>query len=559
MCELKSKFTACLWLLLVATIFLVASPHKASAAINSQINFQGKLTNPDGTNVADANYSIVFSIYAVASGGSSVWTETQSTVAVGDGIFQVALGSVTPLPGSVDFNSSALFLGVKVGADAEMTPRVNFTASPYSFNSSMLGGLTSSNFVQMAQGVQTDSSTTNPSVGINKTGATAKIMDLQRSGASVLSVNNDGSVLFKNQANSAAGLQVQTSGSIVLLTVDTSANEVIIGSGTTDTTTVLLQLDSFSTYADAGACTTTNNQGGLYYNTASNAIRACVNGAWEDLVSTAGLGMQLFGVVPDTGINPGDLAAVTGNQNGPCKVSVGANTATVSWTACVAYSGGRKVIVTAGTAATTNGVATNFQHLCLTGASGQPALSTTGAETANLATVSLPSMAAPILCLADIRFAGANNTITQVYDTRTYTTSEKIGVSLNSAIGIGTLAVFTNAKGVVVSTVTANTNNIAGVVVAGTGAASTNTVNAIIATSGPAAVKAITGANTVNAYIFTSATAGYAGTVTTKPTEGTATIYNILGNARTAWTGATACAANNDACAGSILTYIDKR
>jgi hypothetical protein len=80
-----------------------------------------------------------------------------------------------------------------------------------------------------------------------------------------------------------------------------------------------------------------------------------------------------------------------------------------------------------------------------------------------------------------------------------------------------------------------------------------------MATGGPAAVKAITGTDTVNSYIFTSATAGYALTANAKPAEGTGTIYNVLGNARTAWTGATACAANADNCAGSVVTLIDKR
>jgi hypothetical protein len=132
----------------VFTSLLSFSPH-ADAAINQQINFQGKLTNPNGTNVANGNYSIVFSLYTVPSAGTAVWTETQSSVAVTDGVFQVALGSSTALPGSVDFNNSSLYLGVKVGADAEMNPRVRFTAAPYAFNSDRLNGLQSSAFGQL--------------------------------------------------------------------------------------------------------------------------------------------------------------------------------------------------------------------------------------------------------------------------------------------------------------------------------------------------------------------------------------------------------------------------
>jgi len=558
MTETKVKRILLAALLAVSSfIALFAMPVHTSAAINPQINFQGKLTNTDGTNVTNGTYSIVFSIYTVSSGGSNVWTETQPSVSVTDGIFQVSLGSVTALPGSVDFNSNSLFLGVKVGADLEMTPRIQFTASPYAFNANQVGGLTSSQFVQLAQSVQTDSSTTNASIGINKTGITAKVMDLQRNGATVFSVGNDGATFIKSQTDSATAFQVQSTGSIAIFGVDTNSKAVDIGSNITDTTQVLLQLDSFDTFADTATCGTTTNQGGLYYNTQTNAVRGCINGGWEDMVSTASLGLQLFGVVPDSGLAPGDIYGITAATNGPCKVSVGATTTTVSWKGCTAFSGGRKVIVAAGTATTTNGVANNFQHLCLTGASGQPALSTAGAEAANLATVSFPSATAPILCLADIKFTGANNTITQVYDTRTYTTSDKTFVALNSAIGIGTIVVYSATKGVVASVAVANSNNIAGVIVATTGAASTTTINAIMATGGPAAVKATIGV--LNAYIFTGATAGYAAPTALKPTESTSTIYNVLGNVRTAWTGGTACAINADACAGSVMTDIDKR
>lgn len=149
--------------ILLAALLAVASflavffvPTHTDAAINSQINFQGKLTNPDGTNVTDGTYAIVFSMYTGATGGTAVWTETQSSVPITNGIFQVNLGSVTSLPGSVDFSSGNIYLGVKVGSDAEMTPRILFTASPYAFNAStadnatQLGGIASGGYVQLS-------------------------------------------------------------------------------------------------------------------------------------------------------------------------------------------------------------------------------------------------------------------------------------------------------------------------------------------------------------------------------------------------------------------------
>ncbi|MEO6761592.1 MAG: hypothetical protein ABI220_04435 [Candidatus Saccharimonadales bacterium] len=181
-------------LLVAGSFFMLLNSPKASAAINPQINFQGKLTNPDGTNVTDGTYSITFNIYSVASGGSSLWTETQTSVSVSSGIFQVALGSVNAtLATAVDFSTSPLYLGVKVGSDPEMTPRIQFTAAPYAFNANELNGLSSNNFVQFANGIQADAST-NSSIAINKTAASGNILQLQKNGSNVFSITNSGTI-----------------------------------------------------------------------------------------------------------------------------------------------------------------------------------------------------------------------------------------------------------------------------------------------------------------------------------------------------------------------------
>src|SRR5204863_6353925 len=119
--------------------------------------FQGKMTGADGLNVPDGTYTFVFKLYTVSSGGSAAWTETDS-LAVHDGIFQVNLGANTSLPGSVDFNTDNIFLGITFNSDpdGEMTPRVQLTASPYAFNADKLDGLDSSALVQLSpSGTQT--------------------------------------------------------------------------------------------------------------------------------------------------------------------------------------------------------------------------------------------------------------------------------------------------------------------------------------------------------------------------------------------------------------------
>ncbi len=121
-------FAVCI--LLSLTFATVQSVYSA-VGIRETINFQGKLVNSAGLNVADGSYSVVFSLYTVSSGGTNIWQETQNVSTV-DGLFRVELGSVSSLS-SVNFNNDSLYLGIKVGADAEMTPRVRYTATPYAF------------------------------------------------------------------------------------------------------------------------------------------------------------------------------------------------------------------------------------------------------------------------------------------------------------------------------------------------------------------------------------------------------------------------------------------
>ena len=210
-----------------------AVPFHTEAAINPQINFQGKLANPDGTNVTNGTYSIVFSIYSVASGGTAVWTETQPSVTVADGIFQVSLGSVTTLPGSVDFNSNSLYLGVKVGADAEMTPRIQFTSTPYAFNSDKLGGIASTGFVQLSPGAQQTGN-------INVSGSVSAGSSLAFTAASAASIQSASSQSLNITGNAASTFSTSAG----QLTLQSGSGTISLGTTTTLTSTNGLTVSS---------------------------------------------------------------------------------------------------------------------------------------------------------------------------------------------------------------------------------------------------------------------------------------------------------------------------
>jgi hypothetical protein len=93
------------------------------------VNYQGVLKDSGG-NPLTGTYSITFSLYSVSSGGTALWTETQGSVSVSNGLFSVLLGSVTPLTPS-EFSGTNRWLGVTVGGDPEMTPRQRIASVPF--------------------------------------------------------------------------------------------------------------------------------------------------------------------------------------------------------------------------------------------------------------------------------------------------------------------------------------------------------------------------------------------------------------------------------------------
>ncbi len=127
----------------------------ADAAINQQINYQGKLTDNAGVAVADGLYNIEFKLYVNNSTTTPVWTETDTganKVQVTNGLFSVMLGSTTAFTG-VDFNQT-LYLGVNIGGtgapsyDGEMSPRKKLGAVPAAIQSQYLNGLSSDQFLR---------------------------------------------------------------------------------------------------------------------------------------------------------------------------------------------------------------------------------------------------------------------------------------------------------------------------------------------------------------------------------------------------------------------------
>lgn len=212
---------------LITTLFFGVVVHAAPGG-NKTLSYQGRLSYANGGAVADGHYNIQFKIYeggagAAANnpGGSLEWEEAYVNnggtggVDVKGGYFSVNLGSINPFGNNVNWDDDTLWISMNVagssvsctsfgtapcGGDGEMLPMKRITATPYALNAGQLGGKTADNFVQLAQGVQTDVSSNTSSIHINKTGS-GNLIQLQNTGDDAFTITNNGDVTLGNNSD----------------------------------------------------------------------------------------------------------------------------------------------------------------------------------------------------------------------------------------------------------------------------------------------------------------------------------------------------------------------
>jgi len=297
----KLSLTFAIALTMLGGFFATQNNALAAVGINKQINFQGKVTNSDGTNVATGSYNFNFRIYTVSSGGAAIWSELSKSLTVTDGIFQTNLGDATALPGSVDFYSDNIYLGIEFNSNGEMNPRVQFTAAPYAFNFDTLDGKDwatpgAIGTTTAAAGTFTNISTTTGgvSIGAGQTygGAGAVTVSSTTNGLTLDSGNNTLTIASSDTALNASGVATLTlaantkitnaSGNMNFEAAGTGTGNVQIGDGgTTSATPDLLVLDT-------GSAEPTGSVGAMYYSTALNKFRCYQVSAWTDCIGVSG-------------------------------------------------------------------------------------------------------------------------------------------------------------------------------------------------------------------------------------------------------------------------------
>jgi hypothetical protein len=136
--DLRRKSRGGLLGVFVASVIVLISWTAAGAvSLPLKINFQGKLLNPTTNAPQNGSFSMVFSLYNVATGGTAIYSETQAAVTVTNGVFSTQLGISGTLSPAL-FNGTNVYLGINVAGDGEMTPRQQLVTSPYAFTAGQL-------------------------------------------------------------------------------------------------------------------------------------------------------------------------------------------------------------------------------------------------------------------------------------------------------------------------------------------------------------------------------------------------------------------------------------
>ena len=205
-----------LLLLVVGALMMVASPCRAD--IPRLINYQGMLTDNAG-NPLSGPRDLTFTIYNAPASGTAFWTEAHTAVPIDNGLFNVVLGKTNPVPDSV-FNAPERFLGIKVGTDPELAPRIELTSVGYAYRA--LAADSHGGWVDDGAVVRLQTLTDKVGIGTSTPGAQlevyspdevdlclnrggkswAAVLDFKRGGShdwSILTPSGDTSLLILNQ------------------------------------------------------------------------------------------------------------------------------------------------------------------------------------------------------------------------------------------------------------------------------------------------------------------------------------------------------------------------
>src|SRR5438067_1226199 len=142
---------------LVLVLLLLPAISARAQSVPALVNYQGRLSNPDGSPLATADYQLTFNIHdSATNSGGLIWGPQifdgvlgtnghGPKIPVVQGYFNVMLGPMDTTSRSLAdaFNATNRFVEIKVGTNNPILPRQQILTAPFAFqavNSAKLAG-----------------------------------------------------------------------------------------------------------------------------------------------------------------------------------------------------------------------------------------------------------------------------------------------------------------------------------------------------------------------------------------------------------------------------------
>jgi len=290
------------------------SSNEATSSVSSVIPIQGQLTDSGGSPI-DGSRVITFSLYSSFYGITPV-CQDDDFVDVDNGLFNAEMDNCT----STDINGKALYLGIQVEGDAEMSPREAIYPVPYAYSlrpGAIISGTTSvailhiENHHASGRGLR--------SYAMSETGTNFGVVGASRSpdGYGGYFYNNGGGTALYGKAITETGtaygvhgISEADSGRGVYGEADNPSGGIgvegssIIGSGVYGNST-----SGYGIYGSSGSSY------GIYgntNNTSDNYGLFTYDNLYSDNIHTSGAMMQVVQNIGESVLETGDVVAFAG-------------------------------------------------------------------------------------------------------------------------------------------------------------------------------------------------------------------------------------------------------
>ncbi|MCO4761724.1 MAG: hypothetical protein KC502_09485 [Myxococcales bacterium] len=128
---------------------MVAAPLTSTAAVPNTVLYDGFLRSTTGGPAADGQYTFGFALYDSSTAKSAFWQQGGVQLQVKSGQFSYVLGSATGLSAGTLSGKKQVWLGLKVGSEAEL-PRQQLHSTAFAMTAAVANGVSCSGCVSVA-------------------------------------------------------------------------------------------------------------------------------------------------------------------------------------------------------------------------------------------------------------------------------------------------------------------------------------------------------------------------------------------------------------------------